>query len=57
MKRASNNKIEKSYGLASIEMIAEKYQGSVEAWQEEDLFTLRVVLNMPDDNRKGSDEG
>lgn len=57
VKRASNNKIEKSYGLASIEMIAEKYQGSVEAWQEEDLFTLRVVLNMPDDNRKGSDEG
>lgn len=42
----------KRYGLASIELVARKYEGSVEAWQEGDVFILRVVLNMPDDRRK-----
>lgn len=37
-----------SYGLASIEMIAGKYEGSMEAWQEDDIFILRVVLNTVD---------
>lgn len=42
----------KKYGLASIELIAKKYEGSAEAWQEGDVFILRVVLNMPGDRRK-----
>ena len=42
-------KIVKSYGMESIEMIARKYQGSVEAWSEEEKFILRVVLNMEEE--------
>lgn len=48
---------ERSYGLDSIELITEKYEGSMEAWQEGDVFILRVVLNMPDGREKGSDKG
>ena len=48
---------ERSYGLDSIELIAEKYEGSMEAWQEGDVFILRVVLNMPDGREKGGDKG
>ena len=29
----------------------------MEAWQEGDVFILRVVLNMPDGREKGSDKG
>lgn len=36
------------YGIASMEMIAKKYQGSLEYWSENDKFILRVVLNIPE---------
>ena len=55
IQRSGSERIEKSYGLNSIELIAEKYEGSMEAWQEGDVFILRVVLNMPDGKDKGSD--
>lgn len=40
-----STKLVKSYGMESIDMITKKYQGTVEAWSEEDRFILRVVLN------------
>lgn len=55
IQRSGSERIEKSYGLNSIELIAEKYEGSMEAWQEGDVFILRVVLNMSDGKKKGSD--
>ena len=36
----------KGYGLESIDMIARKYQGSMDAVREEDKFVLRVILNI-----------
>ncbi len=39
------------YGLSSMEMIAESYQGSMEYWRDNGIFTLRVVLNIPSDDR------
>lgn len=41
-------KDKKNYGLASIEMIAGKYEGSMEAWREHGKFILRIVLNIMD---------
>ena len=38
--------IRKGYGLESIDMIARKYQGSMDAVREEDKFVLRVILNI-----------
>ena len=38
--------VRKGYGLESIDMIARKYQGSMDAVREEDKFVLRVILNM-----------
>ena len=35
----------RGYGMESIELVARKYQGSVEAWKEEQRFILRVVIN------------
>lgn len=40
------------YGLSSIEMIAENYQGSMEYWTKDGIFTLRIVLNIPPDNKE-----
>lgn len=57
VRRSAGSRAEKRYGLDSIELIAEKYEGSMEAWQEDDVFILRVVLNMPDGKEKGSDKG
>lgn len=44
------------YGIASIRMIAEKYRGSVEFWSAEGTFTIRIVMNIPD-NRQKETEG
>lgn len=52
VRRSAGNRAEKRYGLDSIELIAEKYEGSMEAWQEDDVFILRVVLNMPGGKEK-----
>lgn len=38
--------VRKGYGLESIDMIARKYQGSMDAVREEDKFVLRVILNL-----------
>lgn len=38
--------VRKGYGLESIDMIARKYQGSMDAVREEDKFVLRVILNI-----------
>lgn len=38
--------VHKGYGLESIDMIARKYQGSMDAVREEDKFVLRVILNI-----------
>ena len=38
----------RSYGMDSIDTIAKKYQGSMEAWIEQKKFVLRVVLNLED---------
>ena len=38
--------VRKGYGLESIDMIARKYQGSMDAVREEDKFVLRVILNV-----------
>ena len=35
----------RGYGMESIELVTRKYQGSVEAWKEEERFILRVVIN------------
>ena len=39
----------RGYGLESIDMIAKKYEGSMEAWREHDRFILRVVLNIQEE--------
>ena len=52
VRRSAGSRAEKRYGLDSIELIAEKYEGSMEAWQEDDVFILRVVLNMPGGKEK-----
>lgn len=54
--KKSMQKKDKGYGLESIDMIAKKYEGSMEAWQEEDRFILRVVLNISDLDEKGEKE-
>lgn len=44
----------RGYGISSMDMIARKYQGSLEYWQEEGQFVLRVVLNIPESVTEGS---
>lgn len=39
------------YGMKSIDMIAKKYQGNMEFWKNGDTFTLRIVLNIPEEKR------
>ena len=34
-------------------MIARKYQGSLEYWKKDGVFTLRAVLNMPGNRERG----
>lgn len=45
-KDREKGKNRQGYGLSSIEMIAEKYQGSMDAWKENGKFILHVVLNI-----------
>ena len=45
-KDREKGKHRQGYGLSSIEMIAEKYQGSMDAWKENGKFILHVVLNI-----------
>lgn len=45
-KEREKGKNRRRYGLSSIEMIAEKYQGSMDAWKENGKFILHVVLNI-----------
>lgn len=37
----------RGYGIASMEMIVRKYQGSLDYWREDRCFILRAVLNIP----------
>ena len=37
------------YGISSMGAIAEKYQGSLEFWKKGSVFTLRIVLNIPEE--------
>ena len=39
----------RGYGLSSMEMIVEKYQGSLEYRAKDSIFTLRAVLNIPEE--------
>lgn len=48
------------YGISSMDMIAKKYQGSLECWKENDRFILRIALNIPEGiktNQETFDEG
>lgn len=46
-----SGKVASSYGLDSIDMIAKKYQGIMEVWPEEEKFTLRVILNIVEEDK------
>lgn len=47
------------YGISSMQMIVKKYQGSLEFWEDGEIFTVRMVLNIPDsdENQKVSGKG
>lgn len=36
------------HGIRSMRMIAEKYDGDMEYWKLGNVFTLRIILNIPD---------
>lgn len=38
------------YGISSMDAIAKKYQGTLEFWKEGSIFTLRIVLNIPEES-------
>lgn len=40
------------YGISSMKMIAEKYRGNVEFWKKQKEFTIRIVLNIPEEREK-----
>ena len=40
------------YGISSIRMIAEKYRGNIEFWKEGNYFTIRIVMNIPEEAGK-----
>lgn len=37
------------YGLSSIAKVVEKYQGEMDFWKQENVFTLQMMLNIPED--------
>ncbi len=39
---------ERGWGLSSAQQIAKKYKGSLEIRQKEQLFTVRILLNIPE---------
>lgn len=51
--RSSKSGRVSGYGLRSMEMIARKYQGSLEYWKKDGVFTLRAVLNIPGNRERG----
>lgn len=53
-KEREKGKNRQGYGLSSIEMIAEKYQGSMETWRENGKFILYVVLNIDEGQQEES---
>ena len=47
------------YGISSMQMIVINYLGSLEFWEDGEIFTVRMVLNIPDsdENQKVSGKG
>ncbi|MFR7991462.1 MAG: ATP-binding protein [Lachnospiraceae bacterium] len=44
------------YGITSMKMIVEKYRGNMEYWKDGNQFTIRMVLNIPQE-KTGSGAG